>query len=280
MKVLKNLILTLFVLFIVSSCSSTPGDDPESRAKKADILYGQGTSDLINQEYTSALKNLIEADQFKPDDPKILNNLGMAYYFKNKTDLATSYIKKSIELNNNSDARNNLASIYYSQKKYSLAEKEYQAILNDLTYLHQYRTYYALALIQLVGNNFLKAKKYLIQATLENDEYCPAHFKLGELYFEEKKFEKALGSFQKASQGTCINNPAPRYYQGLSLIKLNKLVHAKRVFEEIEEKFSGKERYSRLSKEKRKMIDKGLISTQNNETLNISNKDDLKESIF
>ena len=72
----------------------------------------------------------------------------MAYYFRKDTTSAIAKIKKSLEVDpKNSDARNNLGTIYFNLGKYKLAQQQYEAILTDLVYQGQFRVLYNLALI-------------------------------------------------------------------------------------------------------------------------------------
>ena len=91
-----HLIVTL--LFFVVGCGGQQVVDKSTEEKKADLYYSTGTANLMNGSYTEALDKLIEANQLRPNDTKILNNLGMAYYFKNDVKNALFHIKKAIEV--------------------------------------------------------------------------------------------------------------------------------------------------------------------------------------
>ena len=84
--------------------------------KKAQLYFDQGTAELVNKRYTQALEYLLKAQELNPDDTRIFNNLGMSYYFKGKREKALTYLKRSVELDKrNSDARNNLAGIFWNR---------------------------------------------------------------------------------------------------------------------------------------------------------------------
>ena len=143
---MKGLTVLLIATFFVSCASSNK--KVEQRKKRAHIYYTHGTKYLLDKEYIESLKNLLEARNLDPENSKILNNLGMAYYFRGKPELAKKEILKSIEIDpKNSDARNNLASIYFQQGQYDMAKKQYEKVLANLIYSHQYRTHYNLGLI-------------------------------------------------------------------------------------------------------------------------------------
>lgn len=195
-------LLALTLLF--SSCAST-GDKQTPEQKKAEIFYNHGTNMLVQQKYTDALKNLLEAYKLNTDDSRICNNLGMAYYFKAQTATAISFIKKAIELDsNNSDAKNNLASIYFDQKKLDEALNLYQAVTKDLVYEHQYRVYTNIGLIyQAKGMNLAAIEHYKL-AIKENLDYCPAHFHLGQLAMRRYDYNGAIEAFKDGVKGSCF----------------------------------------------------------------------------
>ncbi|MBF0315084.1 MAG: tetratricopeptide repeat protein [Oligoflexia bacterium] len=237
LPLLMLILQTLLTLILLSGCASTlPEDDPKS--KKPAIFYAQGTAYLMQKEYTRAADALIKADELDPGNSKIKNNLGMAYYFKGRVEKAIAMLKESIDLDpKNSDARNNLAGIYVTQNKLDKAEEEYLAVLDQLTYEHQFRTYYNLGLVKNKQGERSKAHEYFQKSIKELEDYCPAHSAIGEIEFERGNYESAYNSFYAASKGACYSEPAPQYYQGLSLLKMRNVLKAKEKFEEIITRF-------------------------------------------
>ncbi|OFZ15119.1 MAG: hypothetical protein A2X86_07270 [Bdellovibrionales bacterium GWA2_49_15] len=231
--------LSIFlVALLLSACGSTTKELTEGE-KKAELYYSHGTKLLIEKHYTEALDALGKAYALTPNDARILNNLGMTYYFKGKMELAEQHLKRSLELDaKNSDAKNNLASLFYTQGRMEEAKKIYKEILEDLVYEHQYRTYYNLALISLQQKQSAEAISYLEKSLKERSDYCSAFFKLGEIYREKHSFATALENFKEASKGECYNDPAPLYEQGITLTMMRKNDLAKEKFNELFERFS------------------------------------------
>lgn len=234
----KAFVLTLAALFI-SSCSSNQLKDQTPDEKKAEVYYGQGTSELVNKNYGQALSYLTKAKELNPKDSKIRNNLGMAYFFRDQVALAEKELKESISLDKtNSDARLNLGSLYMSKERLKDARAEFETVANDLTFQNQFRNYYNLAILSLKEGDRREAFEYLTKSLKEKEDYCPAHFKLGELYSEEYRYKDALASFKESGNGTCVNEPAPIYQQGITLLNMNKPSEAKKKFVEVQERFS------------------------------------------
>lgn len=233
----KALVLTLAALFL-TSCSSNKLKDQSPDEKKAEVYYGQGTTELVNKNYTQALGYLLKAKELNPKDSKIRNNLGMSYYFREQIGLAEEQLLKAIDLDEkNSDARMNLGSLYLAKKNYTNARKQFEKVIEDLTYPNQYRNYYNLAIVSLNEGDRRMAFEYLANSVKEKSDYCPAHYKLGEMYAEEYRFKQALDAFKESGKGTCVSEPGPHYQQALALVNLNRPTEAKMKFQEITEKF-------------------------------------------
>ena len=238
------LILTTLVL---TACASTNNDLTEKTVdqKKAELYYGEVTRDLVNKNYSASLTNLLKARELTPDDSQIRNNLGMAYYFRDQPALAEKELLKAIDLDKkNSDARVNLGTLYMEKNRLKEAKAQYEAALTDLTYINQFRNYYNLGILSLKEGDRKEAFEYLFKSIKEREDYCQAHFKLGELYTEEFKFKQALTEFQESSKGTCFSEPAPHYQQALALMSLNRFEDARIKLKDIIEKFPKTRFYS------------------------------------
>jgi Tfp pilus assembly protein PilF len=242
---------SIFIFFISTislvSCATNELAEKSTEQKKSELYYGQGTSDLVKKNYSQALINLSKAKEFDPNDSQIRNNLGMAYYFREQPQLAEKELLKAIDIDkNNSDARVNLGSIYMEKNRLKEAKALYEQVLADLTYPNQFRNYYNLAILTLKEGDRAQSFEYLFKSIKEREDYCQAHFKLGELYFEEYKFKQALASFQESSKGTCVIEPAPHYQQALALLNLNRIEESRIKFKEIMDKFP-KTRFNTLA---------------------------------
>ena len=243
---------TILLFLFLSACSSLNKKSPEE--SKADLFYSHGTAKLVNKEYTQALDYLLKAYAIRPDDSHIANNLGMAYFFKKEFDKAITYLERALSLDEkNSDARINLASLYFRFKKYDQSASEYQKVLQDLVYEHQYRTHYGLALVLLKQNRLLEARKHLNSAIKDKEDYCAAHFKLGELAKKAYHYNEAYKRFRMATQGTCYKEPSPHYEQALTLIEMKDFKKANGKFKEIMELFPNTIYAKRAAKNMKKL---------------------------
>ena len=227
--------LAIFILAFLLSCGS---NELSPREKKAELYYSHGTSKLIDKDYTAALDYLIKANEYRPGDSKVHNNLGMTYFFKKQYSQAEYHLNKAIDLDStNSDAANNLASVYFHQKKYKEAELAYYKILKNLVYKHQYRIHYNLALIKLKSKDRGSASKHLLMAVKIKDDYCPAHILLGQMERSSKNLVKALMHFENGTKGTCFNIPESHYLKAITQIDLGDFQNAQDTLETLKIKF-------------------------------------------
>lgn len=234
---MKHLLLLISVLIAGCSTNEVPRKSPED--KKADIHYTHGTASLKNKDYTNALEKLISANHFRSNDTKILNNLGMAYYFKEDLANAEKYLIEAIKADEkNSDAKNNLASLYFNRGDYEKARVLYQQIRKDLLYRAQYRVLYNLALIEFKRGDSLTTKSLLDLSLDQNADYCPSHFLMGRLNEVGQNYQEAYNSYRRAYQGVCLKSPSPHFKSAEMLEKMGKLEQAKAKYNEIIENFS------------------------------------------
>jgi type IV pilus assembly protein PilF len=238
----------ILALVTVQSCATN--DTPPERTveeKKADLYYEQGTKELINANYQEALANLLKARELNPIDSKTRNNLGMAYYFRNKINLAIDEIQAAIKIDSkNTDAKLNLAAIYLEKNKLPEAKKLLDECNEDLTYPSLFRVHYNLAMVSLKEGDRKNAFNELELSIKEKEDFCLSHFKLGELYSEEYRFKEAYASYKNSIKGTCVNDPAMHFGLAQSLVNLNRNNEAIKKYNEIIEKFP-KSNFSVLS---------------------------------
>jgi len=268
---INGLIFTLF-LFLATACASNNVDqEPTANEKKAVVYYDQGTSELVEKNYQMALTNLLKAKDLDPNNSKIRTNLGMAYYFRDQAELAINELKEAISIDKkNTDAKMNLATIYMEKNKLKEAKKLYEDVLNDLTYVALHRVHYNLAILNLKIGDRKSAFEELFRSIKEKEDYCLAHYKLGELYNEEYKYKEAFNSFKESSKGSCVNNPEPHLAMANVLINLNKNAEAKLKLEYIVEKFN-KSNIKIIAERKLKELDRQAQSHDSEDEKELTN---------
>lgn len=234
---MRSQILTFSALVLLASCASQPKLSKEQN--QAALHFGSGTQSLIAQQYTEAVKSLQEANRLDPNNTEILNNLGMAYYFKDEKQMARRFLEQALKVDpNNSDAKINIATLEYTEGHVDAAEAMYKKVLKDLTYDKQARTFYNLGLIEMNNRRNPKAAEvYFEKAVKEDENYCPAKLQLGVIKYSMKNYRNALAEFKEAVKGLCYENPMAHYYQGLTLMQMKKYDDARLKFSEIQSTF-------------------------------------------
>ena len=237
-RISKQIVLMTMVIF-VTACSSKA---EKTKKHQSELYFGAGTQSLMSKDYTDALTNLMKANELDPENPGIMTNLAMAYYFKGERDLAVKTLKEASKLDDeNSDAQINLATIYFKDGDINNAEKIYKQVLKNLTYDKQARTFYNLGTIELKRNDIVGAESYFKRSIKEESNYCPSYLQLGIIQYGRKQYNTAYKNFKEATMGTCYENPAAHYYQGLTLSQLRRYNEARMKFDEIDAKFKSSE---------------------------------------
>jgi Tfp pilus assembly protein PilF len=273
---MKNIFkLALIAQLILVGCGSS-SKEKDNNLRRSELHFSHGTEALVNKEYTTALDHLMKANALRPNQSKILNNLGMAFYFKKELARALKNLLLSLKADpKNSDARTNLASVYVGMNKLNEAEEHYNIVLKDLIYKHQYRVHYNLALVEQKRGNYDKSIVQLKKAIEVKDDYCPANFKLGNLAFRRYDYQSALKYYKDATKGSCYNLAEPHLRQAEAMIQLKKYTEARLKLTDVKNQFKGT-RYDTLAKVKLNDLDnlekQEFYSTQNQINNNFYNK--------
>ncbi len=254
--------IVFLALFALTSCALI-SKDPK-RQQQADIYYTQGTQNMMDENYSDALKNLSHANELRPNDTKTLNNLGMTYYFKGRTEIAIKYLKLALKVDKkNSDARNNLATIYMNNNQMDKAKNEYKTILNDLVYKKTFRVYFNLGIMSLKQRNLASATKYFEKSIGHRDDYCPAHFQLASVYESQSLFSKAMNHYKKASQDNCAKHALPIYHIGKLYMLMGDRLKAREYLDIVVQKFP-KEQIARRAAKLKIKLNREKYSKRNN----------------
>jgi len=195
---------------------------------KSEIFYNEGTLNLYEKKYTSALNNLLKAYQLAPEDDKIINNLAMSYFFKKNVEKAEKLLIQAGEINpSNFDVQMNLGFIYMETNQLKKAENIYQELSNSLTFEYQYRTYYNLGVIAYKQKDTKGALNFFEKSIKENENYCPSLYWKARVFYDNQNFKKALTHFKESVKGSCYDTAQSHYYLALTHIKLNQVSDAR-----------------------------------------------------
>ncbi len=229
LKILIVISVLLCQLFLIS-CTSTPW-----HRDQADIYLKKGMALLEAGQYLGALKELLEADKYAPNDPVINYYLGIAYLGRGLRDMAMERFQKAVSLKKDySEAHNYIGTMYmdmgqwekaidsfdkalknylyanpehalynsgwayYNLQNYDMALSRYQqALQQDRLSGLQPQIEKNIGLIYIKQSNLAQAKEHLEKSVTLNPSLYDAHFFLAETYLKIKDTANAKKSFQQ-----------------------------------------------------------------------------------
>jgi len=227
---MKKFAIGLLCLTIMS-CASWP----DAKSEKAQMHAQVGMSLLESGNYPEALSSLHQAHDLDSDDPTIMNNLGLAYFYRGRPDKAKSFLIKALDQNEKlTDARNNLGRILLELGEYRESEIQLKMATQDLTYPRPDRPYLNLGMLYFKTSRFQEAKRSLERSLHYEKNNCTATTLLGRSYFELKDYLSSAAILDRAI-GNCSfqSSDEAQYWSGMSYLKLGDLNRARRRFSEI-----------------------------------------------
>jgi len=228
-----NLVFCIFVIssFLLSGC----GSFRESERESADLHLRVGTSQLQTGAYPQALVSLLKAESLDPDNQYVQNNLGLAYFVREKYAAAERHFRRALELDSKySDARNNLGRVLIEAGKYREAISVLDEVATDLTYVNPEKPLINLGMAYFKLKEYNRASSHLLKALEVQRDNCIANSFLGRVYFESKNYSKATEQLDKAV-GFCLRAQydEPHYYSALSYYQAGEKTKAVARLEEI-----------------------------------------------
>jgi type IV pilus biogenesis/stability protein PilW len=227
---MKKVGMSLVYLALIS-CASWPN----AKKEKAQMQAQVGMSLLESGNYPEALSALLLAHEMDPKDASILNNLGLAYFYRGRADKAKLYLQKSISQDEKlTDARNNLGRILIELGEYKKAEEHLKLATEDLTYPRPDRPYLNLGMLYFKMARYHDAKRSLEKSLRYQKNNCTATTLLGRSYYELKDYLSSASVLDRAI-GYCTFQASDeaQYWSGMSYARLGDFNKAKRRFSEL-----------------------------------------------
>lgn len=205
MKRRMNLILIMLVsLLLMASCFS----GKEKRIREAQAIRGVGEAHLAKGSFSTALKNLLEAEAIYPDDHLLQDDLGKVYIAKEKYDLAIKHFKRAIELNPDfAPGKNNLGSAYLLAGEWDKAIEVFEELSSNLLYATPHYPMYNMGWAYYNKKEYKRALIYFKKALKIQRGYVQALRGVGLTYHEMNKTSLAVKYLKKAA------DKAPKFQQ-------------------------------------------------------------------
>ncbi len=165
----------------------------ENVKKQGESARNLGEAYMAQGNYTSALKEFLNAEKQIPDDPYLQNDLGLVYMARERLDLSIQHFKKALALKPSyAPAMNNLGTAYIAQQNWDAAIGCFKSISGDLLYA---TPHFPLSNLGLVYYNLKKydlSAKYYGDALKLDPKYPPALRGLSRVYLAQGKTTEAI----------------------------------------------------------------------------------------
>ncbi len=240
------IVLLLCCPIVFFSCTNTPWHKDQAEA-----FLNKGISLIEIGQFNNALKDLMEADKYSSDDPKIHYYLGIAYLGKGLRDKAMDEFKEAISLKENySEAHNYLGVLYMDIELWDKAIVEFgKALANDLYDTPSFALYnsgwayynkknYAQALIQY-QQALQRDSRTIWRPQIEKN--------IGLIYLAQANLSEAILHFKAAVELVPSLYDA-QLFLGESYLKIKDKANAKKAFSAVI-KYSPESAYGRKAKE-------------------------------
>lgn len=186
----------LGVLLLFGGCT---GMNAEQNAKVAEAKREIGEAYMRQGDYTSALRELMQAEKLNPEDPIVQNDLGLCYMAKEHMADALAHFNKAIALNPSyAPARNNLGTAYLALKEWDAAIKVFKEITKDILYASPHYPLTNLGLAYYHKGQYQTALKYYKEALKLQEDFVIALRGAGRTYIAMNQGKSALRYLKRA----------------------------------------------------------------------------------
>ena len=190
-------ILAVCLLF---SCTKINEVDREKEIFQAEKYRELGELLFKEGKYTDALKEFLKAEAINPDDHFLQNDLGLAYMYKRKPDLAIPHFKKALELKDDySPARNNLGNAYAETGQWDKAIEQYEIVTADILYGTPQYPLSNMGLAYYEKKDYPRSEKYYLESLEIERDFFMALYGLGKTYMAMGRAAEAIDRLEKAA---------------------------------------------------------------------------------
>ena len=194
-------LLGLFLMFSLSACVTTQRggfDKPVNTDEAIASRVFAAKEYLLNRNFEAARRHLKMAYEINPKSADVHDALALTFQYSSEYELAESHYQKAIDFGEGeSRFRLNYASYLYEQKRFSEAEKQLQAIVEDSLYEKRETALVMLGLCQQQLLQADKAQRSFERALILNPRNTLALRELSIMNHEAKNFTRAWRYFQR-----------------------------------------------------------------------------------
>ncbi len=192
-----------YILFLTLFACQT-SDDVERKEKKIHYYLRTAQSRLVQCLYPQALSAAKNALLLEPHSYEINNIIGIVYFSMKRYDLARTHFERTIQLEKAyTEAHVNLAQALIEQKKFAEALIYLKVAENDLTYTFPSKIHTRIGEVYYKQKKYNRAQRYLSAASQLPPKDCSPDYYLGRLYHDQKFYSKSTKHFRTFN--SCYN---------------------------------------------------------------------------
>ncbi len=224
----KTALLFAAVLNFIIGCSTD-----EQAQQKAKIHLRMGYQNLQQGDPTSALKELLQAENLNPKDPEVQFALGWAYSAKGRFLEALEHFRQALTLNPKlTEAHNAMGATYLEMGKWDEAIEEFETVLKDLLYMTPYYVQNNIGWAYYKKGERGKAMEYYQKAVASKPDFGLALFNMGLVYRDNQQTAEAIAAMRSAL-AHAPNFLEAHFQLGLLYFNSGKLAEAKKSFGDV-----------------------------------------------
>jgi tetratricopeptide (TPR) repeat protein len=201
MKVFGSIGLIGFIMW--TSLLGCGGQQAQSNENVAASKREIGEAYMHQGDYTSALRELIEAERLNPSDHFVHNDLGLCYMnlSRKRMSEAIGHFKRAVDLKPNyTPARNNLGTAYLVVEEWDAAIATFKEITHDALYAKPHYPLANLGFAYYQKGDYTSSLNYYKEALKIQPDFANAQFGAGRTYLALNQGRLALRYLERAAQ--------------------------------------------------------------------------------
>ena len=195
----RQLFPALVLLVAAVSLVACAGQNAQENSRLAESKRTIGEAYMRQGDYTSALRELLEAEKLDPENAFTQHDLGLCYREKGRMTDALAHLNKAVKLKPSyTPARNSLGRVYLEMGQLDKAISIFKEITKDALYATPHFPLANLGLAYYKKGDYPKALEYYHRALKLEPNFVFALHGLGTTYLAMNNGRLALSYLEKA----------------------------------------------------------------------------------
>ncbi|MDY0211494.1 MAG: tetratricopeptide repeat protein [Desulfuromonadaceae bacterium] len=241
---------TACLLLVVCTLSGCAAAGP-SKNDMAKSHYQMGQSYMATQDYSSALKELLEGVKLQPDNPEMHYLLAQAYQRKSAYVQAETHYLRALKLKSEDPyIYNNLGALYLDMQRWDDAANYFRKAADDLVFQYPVRALTGLGIAHHRAGEYTRAVMAYKEALKRFPNNLSVMYLLAQSYVKLHKYPLAEEILEEALNIDPLDNVI-RFEYARTLLEQDKRTLAREQFLEI----ANREDKTQLGKEARDYVE-------------------------